>query len=130
MTNEVVLDTSALIEYTNGTNKGKIIRNIIEKEENLIIIPSIVLGEFISKLERKGIKTHLIIENLSAYTISTPLETHHCINAGKLHATLRKKEKGISLIDCIIMEIGKECGNALILTTDKHFKHYKNSRIF
>ncbi len=130
MVNEVVIDTSALIEYVFATLKGQAVKEFMEHRENIILIPSIVFGEFASKLERCGVSNvDDIIDDLSAYSVSLPLNHETCIEAGKKHAILRKRDKTISLIDCIIMEIAEEHGNALILTSDRHFKQYKNTKL-
>ncbi len=130
MVTEIVVDTSALIEYTFVTEKGKMAKEIIENPENIILTLSIVIGEFISKLERSGVKNvKELLHNLASYLITLPIDSETCFNAGKKHAELRKNEKEISVVDCIIMQVAEEHGNAIVLTVDNHFKHYKNSKI-
>ena len=130
METEVVVDTSALIEYVYGTEKGKTVKNIIEEKENLVLIPSIVIAEFTSKLERSEVEdVDRILNDLEAYSLFLPLDHATCIKSGKRHAKLKKLEKNISLADAILIEIAEEHGGALILTCDNHFSHYKNSKI-
>ena len=130
MVNEIIVDTSALIEYAFGTEKGVVAKEIIENHENIISTPSIVIGEFVSKTERSGVKNiQELIDNLIAYVTLIPLNWQICFKAGKRHAELRKLEKTISFVDCIVMEMAEEHGGALIITRDNHFKHYKNTKI-
>ena len=130
MVEEIIVDTSALVEYAFATEKGKIVRDAIESGEKVVIIPSIVLGEFASKLERSGAKNVLgILEALGQYSVVVPLGGATALKAGQLHANLRKNEDSISLVDCIVMETAIEHGNALVITTDRHFGNYKNAKI-
>ena len=130
MESEVVVDTSALFEYVYGTDKGATVKNIIEEKQNLVLIPSIVIAELTSKLVRCEIENiDKILNNLEAYSLFLPLDGPTCIRSGKRHANLKKLEKNISIIDCIIMETAEEHGGALIVTCDNHFKHYKHSKI-
>lgn len=130
MGSEIIVDTSALIEYVFATEKGRLAKEIIENQENIIIVPSIVIGEFVSKLERTGVRNiQEIVDNLGEYSVSIPLTVEICFKAGKKHSELRKLDNDISLIDCIVMEIAEEHSNALILAKDPHFKHYKNTKL-
>jgi predicted nucleic acid-binding protein len=130
MVKEIIVDTSALIEYAFATEKGKEVKEIIEHQENVILVPSIVIGEFVSKLERSGVKnTEELIYDLGRYSVAIPVDWGTCFNAGKRHARLKKEDESISLVDCILMCVAEEHGNALILTLDRHFMHYKNSKI-
>ena len=89
-----------------------------------------MLAEFSSISERKGFAgLDKFLDLLRFYTVFLEVEPNIYINAGKRHAKLRKFEKDISVIDSIIMEIADAHGGALVISTDPHFKHYKNSRI-
>jgi len=130
MANEIILDTSILVEYVFATKTGKVAKEIIEDPGNIILVPSIVLAEFVSKLERIGNRnTSEIVTALGGYSTFMPVNWETCLRAGRTHAELKKIEDNISLVDCIIMEMAKEHKNAIVLTTDRHFKHYKNSKI-
>ena len=125
-----IIDTSALVEYLKGTEKGLKIKQIIEDGTNDIAFPSVVLAELVSKLEREGKDgPGIAMRLLDVYGRAMEMEAYTSINAGSTHAKLRKIEKGISLIDCIIMELAEE-NDAYAVTTDDHFKYYKKSIIF
>lgn len=130
MVNEVIVDTSALVEYSFATEKGIVVKEMIENKDNVVLISSIVIGELASKLERSGMKDiEQLVSNLGEYSVVLPLDWETCLNAGKRHAKLRKIERDISLVDCIIMAIAEEHGDALILTCDSHLRHYKNTKL-
>lgn len=132
MVNEIIVDTSALIEYVFATEKGKVAKHFIENPENTILIPSVVIGELVSKLGRSGVmNVDEIVNDLTEYSVTLSLESETCHKAGKKHVELRKykETENISLVDCIVMELAEEHGNALILAKDGHFKAYKNVKL-
>ena len=130
MAENVIVDTSAFIEYFLGTSKGSEVKKVLADDAKVILVPSIVLCELASKLDRSGLSSRIdIISELSAFHLAENLNFDLCLRAGRIHSNLRKVEKHISLADCILIAIGEHYGNALILTTDTHFKHYKNSKI-
>jgi len=117
----VIPDTSALVELIKGTEKGNAVLKILNESE-LVVVPTLVLAELSSFLERNGIDSG-IIETIADMSLVVPLDREIAINAGKLHAKIRKnnKNKHVSLADCIISETGRKYG-ALVVTTDHHFR--------
>ena len=125
--NKILLDTSALVEYIDRTTKGEEVRKDIEDENTTILVPSVVIAELTSKLKRKKINLD-IIERLIAGAHILPLDEVIAKNAGTLHAELKIKIENISLADCVIMTHA-ENEDAKIISTDHHFKNYKNTKI-
>ncbi|WP_297515921.1 PIN domain-containing protein [Thermococcus sp.] len=115
----VIPDTSALVELIKGTEKGKAVLEILNESE-LVIIPTLVLAELSSFLERNGVDLS-IVETIADMGLVVPLDKEVAINAGKLHAEIRRKNKNkhVSLADCIISKTAKRYG-ALVVTTDHH----------
>ncbi len=126
-TNKIILDTSALVELFDGTEKGKEVEKQIENCDEALL-PTLVLAEFTSILKRRGFEPIKFLSNLTVSTFILPLLSPIAIAAGGLHAEIRKKEKDISLADCIVM-VHAERENAKVITTDPHFKHCKNAVI-
>lgn len=117
MTN-VIIDSSAWIEYMFGTKKGLDIKSVIENPKNEIYTPNVVRSEVLSKLVRNGHPPEKIIEIIETISL-TPKETPEIyFEAGKIHASLKEKI-GIGMIDSIILSIAKN-NNAKILSFDKH----------
>ncbi len=119
--NRYIIDSSAWIEYLEGTQQGKKVAGIIEDGKNIVMTPNIVAAEVTSKILRKGQK-HEIAES-AMKALSKPLkeEINDYFNAGKLHAKLREKISGISLADAIILTLAEK-EKSKIVTKDSHLK--------
>jgi predicted nucleic acid-binding protein len=114
----VIIDSSAWIEYMFGTKKGLIVKDYITNPNNDIFTPNVVRSEVLNKLTRKGYSTNKIIEIINTLSIS-PRETPKMyFEAGEIHAKL-KKVTDIGMIDSIILSIAKN-NNAKIISFDKH----------
>ena len=116
-----VIDSSAWIEYLEGSHQGKKAAKIIEGEAHIIITPKVVMAEVYSKTLRSGgdpEKARSIIEDYSAQ-FDEDNETYFL--AGRLHAELKKKFKDMSLADAVVMAVAKK-NDAKIVTKDFHLK--------
>ena len=120
MSDKYILDTSALIELLTETEKGSRVLGIIKNASTLI--PSIVVAELRSKLERTGIQSDEFIKGIQETSHILDLNFQIADKAGKKHAELRKKFEDISLADCIIMSHA-ENEQIKVITTDSHFKN-------
>ncbi len=122
----VILDTSALIEELTGGEKAPPIEEIWNDPSVSVEIPTLVLAELVSVLRRKGINPIEVCERIRSSCILLPLTDDVALEAGELHAQLRKKDASISLADCIVMVHANEEG-AMIITMDTHFRpNFKN----
>lgn len=109
----LIYDTSALVVFSS--------QFVSDNTRNLI--PSVVVLELTSKMRRLGKDPKKFIDFLRHNGTILSLDAQTTSQAGELHAKLKKKDKDISVPDCIIMAHGNN-HNALILTKDKHFKYY------
>lgn len=111
----ILLDSSALIEYYFGTGLGEEVRKWIEKSE-IVFAPNVVIGETVSKIIRLGLDPSPLISVIGQY--AAPLELpEYFIEAGKMHAQLRKKGLNVSLIDVILVVLSEK-NHAKFLTKD------------
>lgn len=124
---KIIYDTSSLIELFQGTKVGKKVEEYFTSEKIQNLIPNLVLAELTSKFIRIGENPKKYIDTLEKNCIILNLNSEIAKMAGSIHADLKKKEPKISLIDCIIIAHGYFEGEIRIITTDKHFKNYKNS---
>ncbi|MFH0737484.1 MAG: PIN domain-containing protein [Candidatus Micrarchaeota archaeon] len=124
----VVYDASALLEFFAGTAQGKQVAELFEDDDVENIVPSIVLCEIISKLKRADVDPAEYVSALENNAVVLELDKKTAKDAGLLHAELKKQEPGIALSDCIIMVHAKMKG-AMIVSKDRHFKHYENSKL-
>ena len=121
--NSIILDTSAVVEYIKQTDKGAVVRTYLQNPENIIILPSVVIAELKSVLIRRKLNSNVINLLIESCTI-LDLTKEIALIAGELHSKLR--QKNVSLADCIIMA-HVEQSNSLLLTSDIHFKNFKNA---
>jgi len=121
-----VMDSSAIVEIMRGTETGRKALDII-KAADIVIVPSIVLAELTSYAIRNGISTKYI-ELIEEQSFVTGIDGKVAKQGGKMHAKLKKKERNISLADCIIMAVADEY-RGVIVTTDHHFTLYHGKKI-
>jgi predicted nucleic acid-binding protein len=123
-----VYDTSALIEFFQGTAAGAEVRKLFENEAVENNVPSVVICELVSKLKRAGIEPFEFVSVVEKNAIVLGLDLAIAKQAGHLHAELKAKEPGISMVDCIIMAHAETVGGTIV-SKDTHFKHYDNAKI-
>ena len=96
----MLLDTSAWIEYLEGSKLGEFVNKILS-EENEIIILSLIISEVISKVKRKELNYEVayesMIKNAKVFDISPKISRE----AGILHANFKKKLDSFSLADAL-----------------------------
>ncbi len=118
-----IIDTSAWIEYLDGSKIGEKVNEILKKENEIFAIP-LIISEVISKAMRKGNNADLaydcIIKNSKIFEITPKISKR----IGMLHAEMRKKMPGFSLADASII-CSAEVMHAIIVTKDDHFKGFR-----
>ena len=124
----VVYDTSALLEFFQGSAQGKQVGELFEDEDVENIVPAVVLCEIVSKLKRAKVDPTEYIAAIENNAVVVELDRNTAKDAGSLHAELKEKEAGVSMVDCIIMVHAKMKG-AMVVSKDRHFKHYENSKL-
>lgn len=123
-----IIDSYAWIEYFEGTDLGKKVKEIVENKDNEIITNILNISELSNFFERKGLefdKAYKIIISLSKIYKFDILFSKE---AGKLCAQIKKDIKNFGLIDAFVLLTAKKI-NAKILTGDKHFKSFKEAII-
>jgi len=124
----VVYDTTALLDFFAGTRQGREVAELLEDEDVENIIPTVVLCELAGKLKAMKVDPDGYLSVLEKNCVVVELDRNVAIEAGALHAELNEVEPGISKIDCIIM-IHAQMKGAMIVSRDKHFRHYKNLKM-
>ncbi len=122
---KVIVDSYAWIEYFEGSKKGFLVKEILENEANEILCSALTVSEIVSKLERTERNSAQFFEALMAMSKILKIDENIARDAGKRHATIRKKVKNFGLADAFILTQGEKEG-AKILSGDKHFKGMKN----
>jgi len=124
---KILIDSSAWVEYLEGSNLGVKIRELILGEEELLSTPTII-AEVISNAERSNHNTDLIYKIIIGNTSIINLDAESAKEAGILHAKLSKESNNFGLGDAIILVSARKIG-AKIITKDKHFKNCKEAII-
>ncbi len=124
----MLLDTSAWIEFFQGTEKGKKIEDILRNEENftsIVTFPEIVNWCLKNNIQDK-IKTY--IEGIKNGSTILELNEPIAIVAGKLNYERKKIVKNWGMIDSIILATA-QIYNLNVLTKDSQFKDLSNVEI-
>ena len=124
----IVVDTYAWIELLIGSEKGKTVKGLIEKADE-VYTPDIVLAETARKFLREGIDEETItrwIEMITDTAVIIPINLTVALEAAKCQSKLTNKAKALkrntpSLFDGIVYAVAnvKDCK---IVTGDEHFK--------
>jgi len=125
----LVFDSYAWIEYFAGTEKGIIVKDLIEKAD-IIYTPTVVLLEIANKYSRDGFSQNIISERLRIIREISIIdrirdevllllrEAQIALNENARRLNLKKKP---SMIDYYIYALAKNL-NARVVTGDQHFK--------
>ena len=122
-----LIDTSAWIEYLEGSKEGEKVNNLLMADNEIYTI-SIIISEVVSKVKRKnsneGIAYSSIIKNSKIFDLTPRVS----MEAGLLHAQMKEKEINFSIADAMIISSAQFL-SAKLITKDSHFKSFKNTII-
>jgi predicted nucleic acid-binding protein len=120
-----LIDTSAWIEYFEGSESGKKIWELLKEEDNEIFTLNLILAEVISKFKRKNKNFNGAYESIISNSKVLDISSDSAKEAGLLQAETRKKVEGFGLVDSFVVCMAKQT-NSKIVTKDHHFKSFKN----
>jgi predicted nucleic acid-binding protein len=116
----IVLDTSAWVEYLEGSKIGKIVNEYVT--DNEILTPSIVLVELSCKSEKEKWNFEEILRFIKSKSLIIGLTENTIIKCGNTYVNQRKIKSKFGIIDAIILTLTKE-NNAKILTKNNDFSN-------
>ena len=119
-----LIDSSAWIEYLNGSKSGEIVNKIIKEDHNDIFILALNISEVVSRIKRLNGDVELAYDSMIANSEIFDITPKIAKEAGLLHFQLRKQSSSISLADTIMM-VSSKILSAKIITKDNHFKNFK-----
>lgn len=122
-----LIDTSAWIEYLEGSRIGEEVNKILKNKGNEILTIPLIITETISKVKRKdgNVETAFnIINETKCIEINSLISKE----AGLLHAKEKNKNDSFSTTDSLIIKTAQSL-NAKLLTTDNHFKSFEEAII-
>ncbi len=123
---KIVFDTSAWIEYFEGSKKGELVNKYLEEHE--VITPSIALLELSYKADKMGWSMKKHLDFIKHKSDISGINEEFILMFGKTYNETKKKVKDFGLADTFVLTTAK-MHNAKILTCDKHFSGFENSVI-
>ena len=118
------LDSSAWVEYLEGSFKGKEVSRILEGGNEIYSI-SIIISEVVSRAKRKKQNVDTSFRAITINSKILEINPEIAKEAGILHAEMKMKRKDFGLVDAIIWIAAKKL-NSKLVTCDIHFKDFKN----
>lgn len=123
----MLFDTSCWIEYFEGTEKGKKIKEMMKKQETLYTCP-ITVAEISVWCHKNGKSPDNFIASIRKLSILLDISDDILTESGRIYNEERKKNGKIGLIDCIIYATASVHG-LILLTKDGGFKDLKDVQI-
>lgn len=120
-----IIDTSAWIEYLEGSAKGEKIHNILKEKEEVFTL-SIIIAEVISKTKKKKANIEIAYNALISNTKIFEITPRIAKESGILHAETKEKLQSFALADALIICSARFL-KAKIITLDHHFKSFKEA---
>ncbi|MEK6928554.1 MAG: PIN domain-containing protein [Nanoarchaeota archaeon] len=122
-----LIDTSAWIEYLEGSEKGENVNALFNNEDNEITTIPLIIAEVISKVTRKKGNIGSAFALLSSCVLLA-IDGITAKEAGLLHTHEKEKNQNFSLADALILKVAQR-NNLKLITTDRHFKSFKEATI-
>ncbi len=121
---KVIIDTSAWIEYFQGSKEGEIVSQYLNENEIITTITSLLELSYKADKEGWNIKNYLDFIKFKSTIVG--IKESFIPEFGKLYNNARKKEKSFGFADAIILltSLNEE---AKILTKDTHFSEFENA---
>ncbi len=119
-----VVDSWAWVEYLKGSERGELVKKMLEDEDNNCFTSLIVISEVVSAIKRQGMDYTKAQEKIFEMSNIDVLQKEDFIEAGLLHADIRKRIKDFGLGDSFVLLLARKI-NAKIITGDSHFKGFK-----
>lgn len=129
----MLLDTSAIVEITNSSEKGKAISEKIDElfanSGERAVISILTIAEIANWCKRENKNLKEVVFEIKSRTEIVNLNELICLFAGSLVGEQRKIQKKFGLVDALIYATAQAIGEEL-WTTDVDFKGLGEIRIF
>ncbi len=119
MKTKYVLDSSAWIEYFRGSEKGRKIQEIVEKET--IGTGIIAIAELSDKFEKEKNDFRKALQFIESKAAILNISVEVAVNSGKLKNTIRNKKPKFGLADALHLALAQE-EEATLVTCDYDFE--------
>lgn len=126
----ILFDTSAWIEYLEGTEEGKHVEELLDQGDAEIYTSIISIAELSDVFRRGDVDTDLEWEEIQDFlqlnSAMVNLKSEEMAEAGALKVKRRGKFDDFGLIDAIIL-VSSRTVDAELLTSDSHLTGEENS---
>lgn len=126
MNYKYVLDTHAWVELFDGTEKGRQVKELVERGS--IATSVLALAELSHKCAKEGRELEPFVSFIQAQSAILPLSQEIALNSGKLKKELRNVSKNVSLADAIHFQTARASA-ATFVTGDPDFEDVKSRGI-
>src|SRR3989338_1266449 len=120
-----VIDTSAWVEYFQGSDKGRVVKEIVENKKNKIHTNLVNYAELISFFHRNNKDFERVKQLVYGLTAFFYFYYDFAEEAGEIHAELKRTKRNISLADAFVIATAKKL-KAKIVTADYDFDNLDN----
>ena len=127
----VCLETSFIIDILRGSEKARILKDRLEKNNSALFIPSPVVMELISgaHLSDRPDSEKEKIKQFLSYHYVVDFDMESAFIAGEIEATLTKKNDEIEPEDVMIAAIALQHHETLVTRNARHFEKIKGLEI-
>ena len=123
----MLLDTSCWVEYFKGTEKGKKLKELMEKQDVFYTCP-ITIAEISVWCCKNNKPPQDFIASIKKLSIVLDMGEDILVESGIIYHEERKKNGKIGLIDCIIYATA-QVHEFILLTKDTDFKNMNGVKI-
>lgn len=121
-----MVDSSAWIEYLDGSSLGAVTETALEEAE-AAFTPTPVVAEVTSKALRAGKDAGIAWRVMRTWSQILPLDSETARAAGALHALQRRKVPDFAMTDAVVLAFARKL-TATVLTGDPHFRDMRGVR--
>lgn len=127
---KILLDTYAWVEYLEGSEEGKRVRDLLEGEDTEIYTSVLTIAELSDAFHRGGLDADLEWSDIQDFvqinSSLISLEAEEMADAGALKVERRKEFDDFGLMDAIIL-ISSRKTDAELLSGDPHLTGEENA---
>ncbi|MFH1916518.1 MAG: PIN domain-containing protein [Nanoarchaeota archaeon] len=119
--NTLFIDSSAWIEYFAGTEKGRRIREYIQKEGVAIHITGLIVSEVCTKFLKDGLVAEQAMVMLRDLSVLQPYDYELGLETAKIYVKERKTRPKFGLADAHVLAASRK-KKAKLITCDRDFE--------
>ncbi|MBI3032177.1 PIN domain-containing protein [Candidatus Woesearchaeota archaeon] len=124
--NKYVIDACGWIEYCNGTEAGKKVKEIIDNPKNEIVTNIVTIAELTSCFRRNNAVFEEEKKGILSRSKIFEINLEFASEAGVLHAETKQKRKNLSLSDAFVLLTARRIGGKIV-TCDEDFRGMKEA---